>query len=174
MVFEVSWSSKITPRFLTELDGVIVEEPNWIVKSCCRAGVTGKREDQSLSGWAEGDVLSSTPRCPPGSLRSVAATVGSLGQNERYAVCHQIAMVGETMCLYDWTQWCRVWEKRRGPRTEPWGTPVTNWCALDTSSSPDPPWKTDTVEIGFKPAKCNPSDIQWCPVMREWTGGSDG
>ncbi len=23
-------------------------------------------------------------------------------------------------------------EKRRGPRTEPWGTPVTNWCALDT------------------------------------------
>ncbi len=24
-------------------------------------------------------------------------------------------------------------EKRRGPRTDPWGTPVTNWCALDTS-----------------------------------------
>ncbi len=32
---KVSWSSKITPRFLTELDGVIVDEPNWMVKSCC-------------------------------------------------------------------------------------------------------------------------------------------
>ncbi len=24
-------------------------------------------------------------------------------------------------------------EKRTGPRTDPWGTPVTNWCALDAS-----------------------------------------
>ncbi len=23
-------------------------------------------------------------------------------------------------------------EKRRSPRTDPWGTPVTSWCALDT------------------------------------------
>ncbi len=37
-----SLSSKITPRFLTEADGVIVDEPNWIVKSCCRFGVAGK------------------------------------------------------------------------------------------------------------------------------------
>ncbi len=39
---KVSWSSKITPRFLTEADGVIVEEPSWMVKSCCRVGVAGK------------------------------------------------------------------------------------------------------------------------------------
>ncbi len=39
---KVSWSSTITPRFLTELDGVIVEEPNWMVKSCCRFGVARK------------------------------------------------------------------------------------------------------------------------------------
>ncbi len=39
---KVSWSSKITPRFLAEADGVIVDEPNWIVKSCCRVGVAGK------------------------------------------------------------------------------------------------------------------------------------
>ncbi len=32
----------IIPRFLTELDGVIADEPNWIVKSCCRVGVAGK------------------------------------------------------------------------------------------------------------------------------------
>ncbi len=29
-------------RFLTELDGVIVEEPSWMVKSCCRVWVAGK------------------------------------------------------------------------------------------------------------------------------------
>ncbi len=39
---KVSWSSKIAPRFLTKADGVIVDEPNWIVKSCCRVGVAGK------------------------------------------------------------------------------------------------------------------------------------
>ncbi len=27
---------------MTELDGVIVEEPSWMVKSCCRVGVAGK------------------------------------------------------------------------------------------------------------------------------------
>ncbi len=36
---KVSWSSKITPRFL---DGVIVEERSWMGKSCCRVGVAGK------------------------------------------------------------------------------------------------------------------------------------
>ncbi len=39
---KVSWSSKITPRFLTEIDGVIVKELSWMVKSCCRDGVAGK------------------------------------------------------------------------------------------------------------------------------------
>ncbi len=46
---KVSWSSKITPRFLTEADGVIVDEPNWIVKSCCRVGVAGNTRS---SGFA--------------------------------------------------------------------------------------------------------------------------
>ncbi len=45
-----SWSSKITPRFLTELDGVIVEEPSWMVKSCCRLEWQGRQEAQSLPG----------------------------------------------------------------------------------------------------------------------------
>ncbi len=39
---KVSLVIKITPTFLTELDGVIVEEPSWMVKSCCRVGVAGK------------------------------------------------------------------------------------------------------------------------------------
>ncbi len=33
---------KILKVFRTELDGVIVEEPTWMVKSCCRVGVAGK------------------------------------------------------------------------------------------------------------------------------------
>ncbi len=40
----ISWSSKITPRFLTEVDGVIVEEPRWMVKSSWSG-----REDKKLS-----------------------------------------------------------------------------------------------------------------------------
>ncbi len=28
---------------ISELDGVIVEEPSWMVKSCCRVGVAGKK-----------------------------------------------------------------------------------------------------------------------------------
>ncbi len=41
---KVSWSSKITPRFLTELDGVIVEEP------AVESEWQGRREAQSLPG----------------------------------------------------------------------------------------------------------------------------
>ncbi len=26
-----------------------------------------------------------------------------------------------------------VYVEKRGPWTDPWGTPVTSWCALDTS-----------------------------------------
>ncbi len=36
------------------------------------------------------------------------------------------------MCLYDGTRDVVYVEKRRGPRTEPWGTPVTG-CAVDIS-----------------------------------------
>ncbi len=42
MLFESELSSKITLRFLTELDGVIVAESIWMVKSCCIVGVAGK------------------------------------------------------------------------------------------------------------------------------------
>ncbi len=43
-------------------------------------------------------------------------------------------------------------EKRRGPRTNPWGTPVTNLCALDTfppqATLKDDQWdRTQTSEV---------------------------
>ncbi len=55
--------------------------------------------------------------------------------------------------------------KRWGPRTDPWGTPVTSWCAVDTST-PQATLK-DLPVIGFKLAKWNPSDAQW------WEGGQE-
>ncbi len=83
-----------------------------------------------------------------------------------------IAMVGETMCLYDWTQWCSVCGEEEGSKNWPLGNPSDQLMCFGYLPSPDHP-ERPTSEIGFKPAKCNPSDIQWCPVMREWTGGSD-
>ncbi len=38
-------------RFLTELDGVIVEEPSWMVKSCCRVWVAGKTRSFFQAAW---------------------------------------------------------------------------------------------------------------------------
>ncbi len=42
VVMKVSWTSMITPRFLAELDGIIVDEPRWVVKFCCTVRVAGK------------------------------------------------------------------------------------------------------------------------------------
>lgn len=39
---KVCWSSKVTPRFLTDLAGVIDDKPSWMVKLCCRVGLAGK------------------------------------------------------------------------------------------------------------------------------------
>ncbi len=83
VVFEVSWSSKITPRFLTEADGVIVEDPSWMVKSCCRVGVAGKTRSSVFARlscrWCSFIHAEMSARHP--EIR--AATVGSSGQNER-------------------------------------------------------------------------------------------
>ncbi len=74
---KVSWLSKIIPRFLTELDGVIVDESIWMVKSCCGVGVAGKTRSSVM------------PRCPPGCLRSVQILLDHLIEMRDRAVCHQ-------------------------------------------------------------------------------------
>ncbi len=80
---KVSWLSKITPRFLTEVDGVIVDEPNWMVKSCCRVGVAGKIRSSVFArlscGWCSFIHAEMSARQP----EIHAATVGSSGWNER-------------------------------------------------------------------------------------------
>ncbi len=49
----------------------------------------GRQEAQSLPGWAAGDVPSSMPRCPPGSLRSMQLLLDCLVEMNGRAVCHQ-------------------------------------------------------------------------------------
>ncbi len=105
---KVSWSSKITPRFLTELDGVIVDEPNWMVKSCCRVGVAGKTRSSVFARlscrWCSFIHAEMSTRQP----EICAATAGSC------VIC--IAMVGEPMCLYDGSQWCSVYGEEEGSK----------------------------------------------------------
>ncbi len=80
---KASWSSKITPIFLTKLDGVIVEEPSWMVKSCCRVGVAGKTRSPVFARlscrWCSFIHAEMSARQP--EIR--AATVGSSGRNTR-------------------------------------------------------------------------------------------
>ncbi len=83
---KVSWSSKITPRFLTEADGVIVEEPSWMVKSCCRVGVAGKTRSSvfarlscRLYSFIHAEM----------SLRYVQLPLDHLVEKRDRAVCHQ-------------------------------------------------------------------------------------
>ncbi len=49
----------------------------------------GRQEAQSLPGLAVGDVLSSMPRCPPGSLRSVQLPLYHQVEMRDTAMCHQ-------------------------------------------------------------------------------------
>ncbi len=99
---KVCWSSKITLRFLTELDGVIVQELSWMVKSCCRVGVAEKTRS------------------------SIFARFSCRWCSFIHKPC--ACMMGPSNVVYV--------EKRRGPITDPWGTPVTSWCSVDTSPSP--------------------------------------
>ncbi len=125
---KVSWSSKITPRFLTEADGVIVDEHNWIVKSCCRVGVAGKTRS---SAFARLSCRWCSFIHAEMSLRSLQLPLDHLVEMRDRAVCHH----GRRSHLQVWSSDVVYVEKRRGPRTDPWGTPETNWCSVDIYSN---------------------------------------
>ncbi len=70
--------------FWLKLDGVLVEEPSWMVKSCCRVGVAGKTCSSVFARlscrWCSFIHAEMSARQP--EIR--AATVGSSGWDERY------------------------------------------------------------------------------------------
>ncbi len=168
---KVSWSSKITPRFLTEVDGVIVDEPNWIVKSCCRFGVAGKtRSSGPLPGWAVGDVYPCWDVCQAAwDLCSYRWIIWFKREIELCVM--SIAMVGEAMCLYEGNRWCSVCEEEEGSKIRSLGNPSDQLMCFGYLPSPGHPERL-TSEIGFKPAKWNPSDdtvgrrIWWLTVSK--------
>ncbi len=75
-------------------------------------------------------------------------------------------MVGEAMCLYDGTQWCIVCGEEEGSKNRALGNPSDQLMCFGYLPAPGHP-ERPTSEIGFKPAKWNPSDIQW------WEGGQE-
>ncbi len=77
-----------------------------------------------------------------------------------------IEMVGEAMCLYDGSQWCSVCGEEEGSKNRSLGNPSDQFMCFGYLPSPGHP-ERPTSEIGFKPAKWNPSDIQW------WEGGQE-
>ncbi len=118
----------------------------------------GREEAQSLPGWAVDGVLSSMPRCPPGSLSSYRWIIWSKWEIELCVI--SIAMVGEAMCLYDGSQWCSVCGEEEWSKNRSLGNPSEQLMFCGYLPSPGHP-ERPTSEIGSKPAKMSPSDVQW-------------
>ncbi len=76
-----------------------------------------------------------------------------------------IAMVGD-MCLYDGTQWCSVCGEEEGSKNRSLRNPSDQLMCFWYLPSPGHP-ERPTSEIGFKPAKWNPSDAQSCEGGQE-------
>ncbi len=77
-----------------------------------------------------------------------------------------IEIVGEAMCLYDGSQWCSVCGEEEGSKNRSLGNPSGQFMCFGYLPSPSHPERL-TSEIGFKPAKWNPSDIQWWECGQE-------
>ncbi len=77
-----------------------------------------------------------------------------------------IVMVWETMCFYDGTQWCSVCGEEEGFKKRSLRNPSDQLMFCGYLPSPGY-LERPAIEIGFKPAKCNPCDAQW------WEGGQE-
>ncbi len=77
-----------------------------------------------------------------------------------------VEMVREAMCLYDGTQWCSVCGEEEGSKNRSLGNSSDQLMCFGHLPSPGHTQRP-TSEIGFKPAKWNPSDVKW------WEGGQE-
>ncbi len=84
---------------------------------------------------------------------------------ERELCVISVDVVGEAMCLYDGTQWCSVCGEEEGSKNQSLGNPGDQLMCFGYLPSPGH-IERPTSEIGFKPAKWNPSDVQWWEVDR--------
>ncbi len=129
------WSLKITQRFLTELDGVIVDEPSWIVKSCCRVGVARKTRSSVFARlscrWfsfihAE---MSAKAAWDPCSYRWI---IWSKWEIELCVI--SVEWYEKPCSLNDGSQWCSVCGEEEGSEEPIPGEPQwSSWCSVDTS-----------------------------------------
>ncbi len=78
-----------------------------------------------------------------------------------------VAMVGEAMCLYDGSQWCSVCGEEEGSKNRSLRNPSDQLMCFGYLPSPGHP-ERPTGEIGFKPAKWNPSDADERVDRRIW------
>ncbi len=142
---KVSCSSNISPRFLTEVDGVIVEEPSWVARLSCR--------------WCS--FIQAWDGC---NYRWIIRL-----KREIELCVISVEMVGEDMCLYDGTQWCSVCGEEDGSKNWPLRNPSDQLMCFGYLPRPRPPWKT----YQWDRIQASEVESQWSPVMRGWTGGSD-
>ncbi len=118
-----------------------------------------RQEAQSLPGWAVCDVLSSMLRCLSGSLGSVQLPLNHLEWEIELCVI-SVEMVGETMDLYDGTQWCSVNGEEEGSNN--WALRYSSEQLMCFGNLPSPGHlEGPASEVGFKPAKWNPCYAQW-------------
>ncbi len=79
-------------------------------------------------------------------------------------------MVGEACACMMGPSWCSVCGEEEGSKNRSLRNPSGQLMCFGYLPTPGH-LEGPTGEIGFKPAKWNPSDT---PAMRGWTGGSDG
>ncbi len=121
---------------ISEVDGVIVDEPNWIVKSCCRVGVAGKTRSSVFPRlscrWCSFIHAEMSARQP--DIR--AATNRSSGWKEIELCVISIEMVGKAMCLYDGTTWCSVCGEEERSKNRSLGNPSDQMMCFGYLPSP--------------------------------------
>jgi len=107
----------MTPKFLATFDDADVVVYGWF-------GWVGRQAGQFLRGLVGGDGVSSMSICQRDSLRFMLRPCGcQVGMTDRAGwyekPCGRMIWPSEVVYM----------AKRRGPSTEPWGTPVARWCA---------------------------------------------